>query len=590
MSLRKHGLWIWAAVLWTVVQLPFVSGPFRIDDPYHLEASKQMRRAPGDPYGFQINWDGTPKSAFVTYASPPLVPAWIALWNCFFSNNEISLHVAMLPFSIVALVTFGVLARSFEVRSSLAMALLACSPAFFLASQVLMPDMPMLCLFLLAVSGARLYQLNRSWSALLIACLAGFCCPLAKYNGAVLAPVLISLGLAGGRRIEAANTWSSDRSANQPRRSWSGRGLHDFTPGMIAIIGAPIFSLVCWGAFTWLKYGTIHFLSMSTFQRGQSHSMDPATLTAGILGAVGVGVVPLSLLGFLFRCRNSFHWLRVLTLCSGVGAAWLAVLMRYGLSSVVLFASSASIAVFIVGLVMRLGWQSAREGDWSLLPFGVWILAGLAFQYGLMFSAVRYVLFLAPPMILLTLQLSSWVPTETRLRAMLGANLLFVTALSFADARQANVYPSVVAGEIRPRLNMLGGRFFFDGHWGFQYYASHIGGTPFDELRPPSLRAGDLVVVAREAWPKLKHPPAAPGLEIETTTLAVPGSAILRTLSCTAGANFYSSVASDCDHPTLLPFAFSREPAETFVFYSIRKPGSRSSLSFENLRSEVTNR
>ena len=318
--------------------------------------------------------------------------------------------------------------------------------------------------------------------------------------------------------------------------------------------------------------------------------MDPATLTAGILGAVGVGVVPLSLLGFLFRCRNSFHWLRVLTLCSGVGAAWLAVLMRYGLSSVVLFASSASIAVFIVGLVMRLGWQSAREGDWSLLPFGVWILAGLAFQYGLMFSAVRYVLFLAPPMILLTLQLSSWVPAEARLRAMLGANLLFVTALSFADARQANVYPSVVAGEIRPRLNMLGGRFFFDGHWGFQYYASHIGGTPFDELRPPSLRAGDLVVVAREAWPKLKHPPAAPGLEIETTTLAVPGSAILRTLSCTAGANFYSSVALDCDHPTLLPFAFSREPAETFVFYSIRKPGARSSLSFENLRSEVTNR
>ena len=126
MSLRKHGLWILAAALWTVVQLPFASGPFRIDDPYHLEAAKQMRRAPGDPYGFQINWDGTPKSAFVTYASPPLVPAWLALWSCFFPRNEISLHIAMLPFSIVALVTFGLLARSFEVRPSTAMALLAC--------------------------------------------------------------------------------------------------------------------------------------------------------------------------------------------------------------------------------------------------------------------------------------------------------------------------------------------------------------------------------------------------------------------------------------------------------------------------------
>jgi hypothetical protein len=290
-------------------------------------------------------------------------------------------------------------------------------------------------------------------------------------------------------------------------------------------------------------------------------------------------VVPLSLLSFLFKSQNSSHRLSVLACCSGVGAAWLAVLMRYGLSSVLLFASSVSIAVFIVGLAMQLGWRNAREGDWSLLPFVVWILAGLAFQYGLMFSAVRYVLFLAPPIILLALRNSFWVPRDGWLTATLGANLLFVLALGFADARQASVYPSVVAGEIRPRLNMLGGRLFFDGHWGFQYYASQIG-TPIDELRPPSLRAGDLVAVATQPWPKLKHPPAAPGLEIEATTLAVPGSAILRTLSCTAGANFYSSVASDCDHPTLLPFAFSREPAETFMFYSIKKPGAGSSLSF----------
>ena len=178
MSLYKHGLWVWAAVLWTLVQLPFASGPFRIDDPYHLEAARQVQRAPTDPYGFHINWDGTPKSAFVTYASPPLVPAWLALWSCVFPQNEVSLHVAMLPFSIVALVSFGLLARSFGVRPSIAMALLACSPAFFLTSQVLMPDMPMLCLFLLAVTGARFYQLERSWRA-----------ALACFGGRVLLPV-----------------------------------------------------------------------------------------------------------------------------------------------------------------------------------------------------------------------------------------------------------------------------------------------------------------------------------------------------------------------------------------------------------------
>ena len=569
----------WLLLLWTLVQLPFVSGPFRIDDPYHLEAAKQMRRAPGDPYGFQINWDGTPKSAFVTYASPPLVPAWLALWSCFFPQNEISLHVAMLPFSIVALVTFGVLARSFEVRPSIAIALLACSPAFFLASQVLMPDMPMLCLFLLAVTGARFYQLKQGWSAVFIACLAGFCCPLAKYNGAVLVPVLISIGLAGGRRLEVRNSGSNERSANEPFSLWAGKGLHGFAPGMLAIVSAPVVSLVCWGTFTWTKYGAVHFLSMSTFQRGQAHSMDPATLTAGILGVVGLGVMPLGLLGFLFKSRNSSLWLSALTLFSGVGAARLAILMRYGLSSVLLFAFSVSISVFIVGLVMRLGWQSVRDGDWTFLPLLVWILAGLAFQYGLMFSAVRYVLFLAPPIILLVLRNSSWAPRGGWLTATLGANLLFVLALSLADARQASVYPSVVADEIRPRLEKSGSRFFFDGHWGFQYYASQIGGVPFDELRPPCLRVGDLVVVAHSPWPKLKHPPHATELDIETTTLSIPNSGFLRTLSCEAGANFYSSVASGCYRPTWLPFGFSWEPAENFVFYSIRKPGAWNSLS-----------
>jgi len=569
MSLRKHGLWIWAAALWTLVQLPYVSGAFRIDDFYHIEAAKQISRSPGDPYGFYINWDGTPKAAFMTYASPPLVPGWLAIWSGVFPQNEVSLHLAMLPFSLVVMVAFGVFAKSFEVRPANAMALLACSPAFFLTSQVLMPDMPMLCLFLIAVTGARFYQLHRSGSAVLIACLAGFCCPLAKYNGAVLVPVLISLGLAGERRLEAGNGGSSDRSANQRPSLWA-----TFTPGMLAIISSPVLSLVCWGGFTWAKYGAVHFLNMSSFQRGQAHSLDPATLTAGILGAVGLGVVPLGLLGFLFKARNSSGWVTALAICCGVAAASLAILTRYGFSSVLLFAFSVSIAVFIVGLVMRLGWQSVREGDWSLLPLVVWILAGLAFQYGLMFSAVRYVLFLAPPVILLALRLSSWTPREGWLTALLGANLAFVLALGCADARQASAYPSIVTEEIRPRLKVLGGRFFFDGHWGFQYYASQIGGEPIDEWRPPIFRAGDLVVVAKMPWPKLQGAPEAPGLHIETSALTRPSAGLLRTLSCSAGANFYASVMSSCDQPTLLPFGFSGETEESFVFYSFRKPGA----------------
>ena len=314
MLLRRHGLWIWAAALWTLVQIPYLSGPFRIDDPYHIEAARQLQRAPTDPYGFHINWDGTPKSAFVTYASPPLVPAWLAVWSCIFPQNEVSLHLAMLPFSLTALIVFGLLARSFGVRPWIAMALLACSPAFFLTSQVLMPDMPMLCLFLLAVTGARSYLRERNTSVAVVAFVAGFCCPLAKYNGAVLVPVLISLGFAAWPGREAASAKNGGDSASR----WD-RIRAAFPPGLVAIITAPMLSLVCWGGYSWVKYGAVHFLKMSAFQRGQAHSLDPATLTVGILGALGLGVVPLALLGFLFRSTVSVG-LAAIAVCSGIGA------------------------------------------------------------------------------------------------------------------------------------------------------------------------------------------------------------------------------------------------------------------------------
>ena len=144
-------------------------------------------------------------------------------------------------------------------------------------------------------------------------------------------------------------------------------------------------------------------------------------------------------------------------------------------------------------------------------------------------------------------------------------------ALGFVDSRQASVYPAVVAEEIRPRLEKSGGRFFFDGHWGLQYYATQIGGEPIDELHPPGLRVGDLVLVAKMAWPKLRYPPQAPGSDIVTTTLTHASFGPLRTMSCDAAANFYSSVMADCPLPTWLPFGFSWEPAERFVLYSVQK-------------------
>ena len=156
-----------AGILWIATQLPFLTSAFRIDDTYFLAVTRQIYQHPLDPYGFQINWDGKPEWAFKTLANPPLVPAYLAAWHCLFPWNEVSFHLAVLPFSLIAFFAFGSVARNFGVEPLTAQVLLCCSPAFFLGSQVIMQDVPMLSFFLLAMSSAILYEsqgTSATWS------------------------------------------------------------------------------------------------------------------------------------------------------------------------------------------------------------------------------------------------------------------------------------------------------------------------------------------------------------------------------------------------------------------------------------------
>ena len=189
----------------------------------------------------------------------------------------------------------------------------------------------------------------------MVAFVAGFCCPLAKYNGAVLVPVLISLGFAGRPGGEVAN---AKNGGNSPSR-WD-RIRAGFPPGLVAILTAPILSLICWAGYSWVKYGAVHFLKMSAFQRGQTHSLDPATLTVGILGC-------------------SWPWRRATGLCSAFSSD-----PRFGVAccdsrvqrdwsciagcpcalrfpSVLMLAFSVFVSVYVLGLVVRLALRGAAE-------------------------------------------------------------------------------------------------------------------------------------------------------------------------------------------------------------------------------------
>ena len=103
----------------------------------------------------------------------------------------------MLPFSALALVAFAFLAKELNVRPLLATLLLAASPAFLLASQVVMPDIAMIAFFIAAIACAVAYLRTGAVWLISLGFLAGALAPLAKYNGALVGPLLGLIWLVG---------------------------------------------------------------------------------------------------------------------------------------------------------------------------------------------------------------------------------------------------------------------------------------------------------------------------------------------------------------------------------------------------------
>jgi hypothetical protein len=254
-----------------------------------------------------------------------------------------------------------------------------------------------------------------------------------------------------------------------------------------------------------------------------------------------------------------------------ISSFWLGVQLGYPPISIFLFAVSIAFSTHVLCLALQQGWKSLRSFNWGCLALPAWYLAAFVFQYGVMFTATRYVLFLAPPAILIAMRATTPKPQYVALGWALAANLLLVVSIAVGDLIAADLYRAFAGNEMKTLRETQNTRVFFAGHWGFQYYAERAGGELIDKRNGPQLKPGDLVVIAKMPWPSLLQPAAAAGLKFERRSLSINRSWPIRTLSCGAGVLFYGNAISGCARPTLLPFGFSSEPWEEFLVYQTRK-------------------
>ena len=526
------------SVPWTILLALFASTAFRIDEPNIIAIGQRIVTHPTDPYGFIINWNGIPEVAFNVLANPPLHPAWLAIVGILFGWSETALHLSMIPFSILALWAVWRIAENYDRDPMLAMLLVAVSPGFLVSSMVVMPDITMYALFLLAVAFATTYaQRGGRWAA--VAAFAfGFLTPLFKYNGLLVGAVLAAI-------------WITSKERRWP---------------LFWIAGSPGIGLAVWSLVSWWWYGQMHFFAMASFESGAK-----IDVFNGSFAVFGLAILPMTA-HFLPAAEKS--------VLRNLGAAGAAVLMfsaakwiiGYPLLTAILFGISVALTVrFLIS-----AFQSFRAEQWRSreVVLMVWLIVVFLFQYNLLFTSVRYMLPSLAPAVLLLLPRGSRF--ERKWQLLPAAGLVIALAVAIGDARTANVSREYVAEQLVPLHRKLGGRFFFDGHWGFQYYAQKAGGE-IVQARRIRWQEHDLFATAINAFPRARIRPANRAFFLDTTMTSISIGWPIHTVDCRAIANFHANVLANCDHvmPPYVPWALSTAPSERFQIYVARPRQSR---------------
>ena len=171
--------------------------------------------------------------------------------------------------------------------------------------------------------------------------------------------------------------------------------------------------------------------------------------------------------------------------------------------------SAAALAVHACFLVFPallpgaflLSWKR-RDRETSFL--GAWIALFFAGAAMLFFAgSARYLLPMAAPVVLLVSRLRTrW------LAAGFAAQIALSLALASVNYQHWDGYRRFAA---EMRIRTAGHRVYIDGEWGLRYYFESDGGLPLE--RGQVLRAGDMVVSSRLAYPVEIAAPVAPVAE-----------------------------------------------------------------------------
>ncbi|MDP9003223.1 MAG: glycosyltransferase family 39 protein [Verrucomicrobiota bacterium] len=481
-----------------------------------------------NPYGFEVNWYGYTMPMHEVTKNPPLACAYIALLSSIFGESEVALHLGFLAQAVAVVLGTYHLARRLCTTPFPATLAALFTPVIMVSSTTVMCDMLMLAFWIWAVvfwiKGLDDDQpLMLALAGLLVG--AGV---LAKYFGIALIPLLLAYSLGRQRRF-----------------GW-----------WLAYLLIPVAVVLLYEYWTRALYGRGLLLDAFSY----THQAEPRTLP-GLLVKTLTGV------GFAGGC---YAITLILTLVLWTRRAWLwagcVVLVAVLGLFIRSFASTATPGQFLIGcqwtllllggsgllLMPILDWRRNKNGESLLLL--LWIFGTFLFCILNWTINARALLPMAPAVAILLLRRIEAVAPAARLQWFFLPAALLALLVSFADYKLANS-ARAAAVTIKEKFGANpGGTVWFQGHWGFQYYAEANGLRAYDSTRS-QLQPGDLMVLPFNNTNLIPIPKEKAE---RLTILEFPVFPWLSTTSKPVGSGFYMDILGP------LPFAFGAVPPEKY--------------------------
>lgn len=552
-----------------LLSLPFLTQAFHIDDTFFLAMADHIRIDWRHPYAFDMNWDFFPEPAFQIMANPPLHSYFLAGVRAVLGEAEWGVHLASFLFVWLAYLGMAQLGRRFGVSPSAAALLTLGTPAALVMSHTVMPDLALMACFVLAVSWFIEGVEDGRWTAFVLAGLCAGAAVLLRYTG------IFVVAIWGLYMVLA---W--DRARRRAGGMLLAAGI------MAAMLGA-----WCW--VSWVEHGQLHPIVTMAFTKRAPQATTGSTQFFRVVALLhyvgGTTVFPLSLIVLPWLMgRRGWRWAGYACLAAAIGWGWF---VRVGFQcsrGEALLAAGLAAACFVVGACLvappLARWRQAPDRQGQFLA--LWVLLMFASLVPWYFPAVKRILPLVPPLVLLFLRrlqaLESGADPRPGIagfrRATVAATLGLALLVAWADTLQATAHRGA-ARRLAQDHRSTAGTTYSAGHWGFQYYMERAGlktlDTAHDRLRP-----GDVVLIASQPWPQLKVPdlldlvdqpsgttmPTGDGGTL--TVIAARSRWPIRTVCRPANAHFYSYA----HYPGMfvfLPYAVSTKPLEVFLVYRV---------------------